>query len=146
MQNKIYALFYGSLRSGQYNFDRFNSSYPNGLRKIKTVILTGYKMYSLGSYPACIWTGRAADEVTFDLMEVSEAAYQAIERMEEGAGYQTNVVEHFLTEGNVSTLIKAKVFLFTKTEDLLDSRYPIVESGNWVYYQVPLAVSEEELN
>jgi gamma-glutamylcyclotransferase (GGCT)/AIG2-like uncharacterized protein YtfP len=143
MVGKKFMLVYGSLREGQYNYERFNRLFPGGLKKLNEVVLGGYKMYSLynNAYPCCIFTGESSQEVTFDLMEVSPECYEQIDGMEKGAGYEAHTIDQWvLNSFRVKQLVKATVYLFNDEEDDLDKHFEVVESGNWIFHQVPQAI------
>jgi gamma-glutamylcyclotransferase (GGCT)/AIG2-like uncharacterized protein YtfP len=81
------CLFYGSLRQGEYNQKYFDYEF------IRTVVLEGYKLYSLGSYPGIKKTNNPQDKLVCDLVRVSdENEFQSVDRMEIGAGYSREVV------------------------------------------------------
>jgi gamma-glutamylcyclotransferase (GGCT)/AIG2-like uncharacterized protein YtfP len=107
------ALFYGSLKKREFNFDRFGA----GTQKfIKTVELDGYDLYDLKYYPGLT---KGKGRVTFELHEVDDRAFDSISRMEAGAGYS-------LGEEKVDGK-EAAVFFYEG--DL--SEYKKIESGNW---------------
>lgn len=110
-------LFYGSLRSGQYNFNRFG---PGTQKYIKTVKIPGFKMYNLGYYPCVTESDNLQDEITAELHEVNEEAAKKIYFMEKGAGYLS---KHIEIDGE-----KAVIYYYT-SEHL--NRNNIIESGDW---------------
>lgn len=82
--------FYGSLRKGMYN----NRYFEKNLTLIKQgVTITGFKLFSLGSYPCAIKTNIDTDKLVVDLFEVDKQANYSIDRMEKGAGYTLEVIE-----------------------------------------------------
>ena len=113
---------YGSLRKGCYNFDRFCGYYPGEIiYKETTTIDANYALFSLGSYPALV-KSEEKNNITVDILEVSERAFEALNRMEVGAGYSPvkiniNGVECTVWIYNYKAHPNAKV-----------------ESGNWVEY------------
>ena len=73
------CLFYGSLKRGKYNYQRFP-----GQEFVQNVQLPGYDLYNLGPYPAAC----AGDGVLqAELHEIPLAVFNLIHRMEIGAGY-----------------------------------------------------------
>lgn len=76
--------FYGSLRSGMYN----HSFHREGMEYHKTVVIPGFKLFSLGAYPCAIFTGDGDDKLTVDLFTVTGSTEYNIYRMEIGAGYE----------------------------------------------------------
>ena len=107
---------YGSLREGQSNFKYFKSRYPD-IKVIKNNHrIEGFKLYSLGTYPA-IRPGNGSVEV--DILEVPKLCFGQITQMELGAGY--SAMEIFVDN--------EQVILYPYERDINPRR--IVESGNW---------------
>jgi gamma-glutamylcyclotransferase (GGCT)/AIG2-like uncharacterized protein YtfP len=110
---------YGSLREGQYNFERFKQAYP----EIKVVKnnhrIEGFQLYSLGAYPA-IKYGKGSVEI--DVLEVPQRCFGQITAMELGAGY--SALEIFIDNEQV---------VIYPYEQQVDPRR-LVESGNWNEY------------
>jgi gamma-glutamylcyclotransferase (GGCT)/AIG2-like uncharacterized protein YtfP len=75
---------YGTLRKGQYNFNRFDLTY------LKTETIQGWDLYDLGPYP-CAVPGEGI--LTVEIMECDEYNYQIIKGMELGAGYKEAEVQ-----------------------------------------------------
>lgn len=73
---------YGSLRKGEYNFDRFPSA-----KHIKTTTIQGWDLFSLhsGMYPGVKESKNS--NLTVDIIEVDAKDYNNIRAMELGAGY-----------------------------------------------------------
>ena len=119
-KNGRYA-FYGSLRNGMYNHGYFK----NGLEYLGTETITGFKLFSLGSYPCIIETGNEEDTVVVDLFNADNATATRIHSMERGAGYDYKDIE-----------INGKDFgIYTYTRDSLNAlsdRH--VPGGDWVKY------------
>ena len=117
MKNTNYMLSFGSLRQHSkrgYNFQRFG-----GQEYIETIVLDGYEMFDLGSYPTvCVGNGL----ITCELHSVSDDAWKRICSMEKGAGYQEKIVK----VGDID----ATIFVWDKAEI---ERYnlPKVANGNW---------------
>lgn len=77
---------YGTLRVGHYNFSRFD------LTPVKeSVVIKGFDLYDLGSYP-CV-EENPGEEITVDILECSEDTLQRIRRMEIGAGYNYKTID-----------------------------------------------------
>jgi gamma-glutamylcyclotransferase (GGCT)/AIG2-like uncharacterized protein YtfP len=96
----VYIAVYGSLRVGAYNYDRINSYFPPNnvkepkkFRLLQDSIITGYKMFNLGYYPAIVPTGNTSDEIIVEIMECHEEPYAYIDAMELGAGYEKGEIE-----------------------------------------------------
>lgn len=107
-----YCLFYGSLKQGKRNFNRFG-----GQNYIKTLELDGYEMYDFKYYPGiCGGNGK----ITVELHSVELDSFENIRGMELGAGYK----EKLLTVDNIN----ATLFVMDKYQV---KRFPRVENGNW---------------
>lgn len=105
-------LMYGSLRKGQYNFNRFN-----GLNYIKTTQIKGFDLFNLGAYPG-IKSGEGV--LTVDVVEATPETAERIDLMELGAGYTAETIN---LEG-----IDHTIYVY---------RGPVqksskIESGDWV--------------
>lgn len=118
----IRCLFYGSLRKGEYNYDRFLGYFgKESMKYIQTVRVPNFKMYDLGAYP-CVVRGDIEDFIVVDIVDVSPDCYRSIYNMELGAGYSetsVNVEEH-----------ESSIF----TYDNMGSRGTQVKNGDWVTY------------
>lgn len=77
---------YGSLRLGEYNYNYFKERYGNDMKYIRSIILEGYKLYSLGSYPG-IKKSQNNEPLMVDIIEVSDEVYHFITEMELSSGY-----------------------------------------------------------
>lgn len=110
-----YCLFYGSLKSGHYNFGRFA-----GQTLIKSVELEGFELFDLGPYPAaCVGEGK----IQCELQTVSDDAMRNIQRMEAGAGYKEMQIK-------LDNDITASIFVMNK-ERLVGYKAQKIEDGNW---------------
>ncbi len=109
--NKL-CLFYGSLKSTGYNFNRFF-----GQKLLKDITLQGYDLYSLGQYPAAC---KGQGSIKVELHEIEEDTYESIQSMERGAGYEESFIE---LDG-----VKASIFLMNPEH--LEGRSK-VENGDW---------------
>lgn len=89
MNKKHLYAFYGSLRNGMYNHAYMSS----GMEYQKTTEITGFKLYSLGSYPCVIKTGNTDDKLTIDLFTVTGNMESRIHNMELGAGYDYEEIQ-----------------------------------------------------
>lgn len=96
MSNTKRVAFYGSLRRGEYNYESFVRHYgAENYRYQKTSSISGFKLYSLGSYPAInkVKVGEESSNLIVDVFEVSEPVYQSIRAMELGANYKEITVD-----------------------------------------------------
>lgn len=115
--NLIKAIFYGSLRSGQYNCERFQQSFgKENFVYQNTKTITGYQLYSLGSYPMVLKDPNS--NLVVDEFLISPEAAESVRRMELGAGYSEEEIDG------------ATIYYYD------DNRYnaPKVESGDWSEY------------
>jgi|688.fasta_scaffold771024_2 gamma-glutamylcyclotransferase (GGCT)/AIG2-like uncharacterized protein YtfP len=87
-------LVYGSLREGDYNFERVKNLFgEDSIKKIGEKTLSGFAIFDLGHYPGLNETGNEDHKVLFDVLEVNEKAFNFIQRMELGAGYNEKMVD-----------------------------------------------------
>jgi gamma-glutamylcyclotransferase (GGCT)/AIG2-like uncharacterized protein YtfP len=108
-----HALFYGSLKQGEFNFDRFGQG---SQKYIKTVTLDGYNLYDLSWYPGLT---KGDGKVIVELHEVDDHAFENIKRMEAGAGY---------IEGKEKIDdVEASIFFYKGN---LQGK-PLIQNGNW---------------
>jgi gamma-glutamylcyclotransferase (GGCT)/AIG2-like uncharacterized protein YtfP len=81
---------YGSLKKGQYNFDRFIQSGFN-LEFVKEEVINGFDLYDLGYYPGVKVTS-SNNPLTIHILQVDQECFKVLDRMEKGAGYSQKVV------------------------------------------------------
>lgn len=129
--NDVGFAVYGSLREGDYNYDRLlkDSDYE----KTGSGKVLGYKMISLGSYP-CIVKGDDDSEIVVDYFNVIDKetiserkknTFFDIHLMEVGAGYYPTIIEE---EGK-------KYILYVFNEKYLYGKEKVVESGDWIKHK-----------
>ena len=120
---KYKILGYGTLRSGDYNFERMQGYFgEESIKKIGEVTLPNFKMYDLGHYPTIIATVEPDNQVVFDILEVNHPCYNFIVQMERGAGYQEIQV-------NVDGYGDCYVYIYLK--DFINDKTPVIKSGDW---------------
>ena len=108
-------LAYGTLREGQYNFDRVKTLFGvDSIKKLGETTVKGFKLLDLGYYPAAVPCENS--EIRCDILEVSEKANQFIDAMELGAGYSTELLN------------QEKIYVI-KDQNL---NFPKIESGDWL--------------
>ena len=78
MSEEIRVFVYGTLLSGESNNHRF-LSFSNKLGDQK---VEGLQMYSLGYFPACVYTGNDEHVVTGEVWEVDEETFRGLDRLE----------------------------------------------------------------
>jgi len=118
MSNKK-LLVYGSLREGEYNYERFNC------KTVKTGIpLEGFILVDRGPYPYAVPKDKGYKNTTIivDIIDVDERTAKSIEYMEIAAGYR-----------------KINVTLDGENYPMYVYNYypdggPVVESGDWSEY------------
>jgi gamma-glutamylcyclotransferase (GGCT)/AIG2-like uncharacterized protein YtfP len=81
MKNRVAV--YGSLRVGEYNYNYFKSTFPE-IEHTGTHTISGYKLFSLGSYPAATLGN---GELVIDTFLVGDDCFASMNGMEIGAGY-----------------------------------------------------------
>lgn len=106
---------YGSLRKGMYNYEALK----DGIEYIDTTTIKGFRLHDYGAYPFAV---EGEGEMVVDILEVEEEMYEAIKRMELGAGY----IEKEITIGDTTGYI----YLFRQP-----TNNRIVEHGDWVKYK-----------
>ena len=114
---------YGSLRKGAYNYDRFLQKYgKEDFFSLGKIVVPGYKLYDLGSYPGVKESNSKDDTIVVDILELSEEAYDTIYSMERNAGYKAKFIEE---EG-----ITCTIFIYNLE---VDEKYRIKE-GDYISY------------
>lgn len=122
VKKKRLIAVYGSLRKGEFNYDRFKSIFKNDFEYRSTRVVYGWDLFDLGSYPGIKKSDNPNKMLMVDTMEVSEECFQAINAMELGAGYEAIEVE--------IGIHKAIIYQYNYGVNLNN----IVESGNWSVY------------
>jgi gamma-glutamylcyclotransferase (GGCT)/AIG2-like uncharacterized protein YtfP len=121
MPDKVKILVYGTLRKGQYNFDRIINNYGSeSMKYIETKVIEGFKMVSISDwYPVIIFNGWKNQTIVVEVMEVSSEAKSFIDRMEVDAGYTIKQVDGM------------DIYCFVN--DYFGNK-GVIESGDWVKY------------
>lgn len=86
---KMNIFVYGTLLSGLYNCIAVGLDTQN---KLEDSELVGFVMYSLGYYPAVVYSGNKEDIVIGEVWECNDDIFEVIDRMETGAGYRQREV------------------------------------------------------
>lgn len=115
---------YGSLRRDCGNFLRFK----DGLNYLGTTEINGFKMYSLGPYPACQRSDNEKDKVVVEIFEVDKITRMTIDGMEYGAGYKKENIDVNL---NGETLT-CGIYVYPKNFEFNEDIYFRVVNGDWV--------------
>jgi gamma-glutamylcyclotransferase (GGCT)/AIG2-like uncharacterized protein YtfP len=116
---------YGSLRVGQYNWEH---SFKHARLIHASDKVKGFTMRTNGGFPAAFRTDDLSKEIevdVFDLSSLDPSITQAVDRMEDGAGYDLITV---VTEAGY------EVGMYVMKDDSA-YRFPTpVPSGNWLDY------------
>lgn len=120
LKDKKLIAVYGSLREGEYNYERFKEIYKEGFTKINEGTVEGFALYSLGSYPGI--RPEEGKTLRVDVMECNNQCFQSINSMELGAGYSAKKV-------TVNGL-ECTIYVY----DYYVSELKRVESGDWSQY------------
>lgn len=118
MRQKIAV--YGSLREGEYNYDRVRQLFGNRSINVlrKDIIVEGFDLFDLGPYPAI---SRGENNLTVEIISVDENAYSFIKSMELGAGYNEEHIK-YKPYGNV--------IIYTYPKNSFNKER-LVASGDW---------------
>lgn len=122
---KYLVLVYGSLRVGEYNYNRFKKYYGDEIKVVsQKVSIEGYYLHDLGSYPGItIDFNGDSKPLVCDLLEVSQRVKDSMDEMEFGAGYREDFEE---TEFG-----KATIYVYEWLGSNISNK---VESGDWSEY------------
>lgn len=113
---------YGTLKKGHHNHHVMGQSELLG-----EVQITGFKMYSLGGYPALT---RGEDTITGEVYEVTdENTLKNIYRLEGYSGVRDSSSNWYDTTDVSTKWGKAELF-YMKNENTYSNR-PVVKSGIW---------------
>lgn len=116
---------YGSLREGLGNWRWYLSSKAEA-EKISTEKIKGFKMVSLGGYPA-IYTSKDESEITIEVYKVTDKTFKGLDGLE---GYPSfyNRKEVMTSKG------KAWIYFIDSIAEKSD-QYTHVENGDWVDFR-----------
>ena len=123
---------YGSLRVGEYNHSSVKDSMPIVELERK---VAGYKMYSLGAYPAIVRTDDPEDIITIDVFDMASTQQasnmmSSIHRMETNAGYDIEVASTI--DGEMEVLLYTQTY---RAESFDELGHEQVVGGDWTAYQ-----------
>ena len=90
---------YGSLKRGCFNHKWTGMDRQKFLGE---TTITGLKMYSLGSFPCVVETGRVGDQILAERYEVDNDTFEKIRAMELGSGYREATITD--VHGNVGVI------------------------------------------
>jgi gamma-glutamylcyclotransferase (GGCT)/AIG2-like uncharacterized protein YtfP len=118
--------FYGSLRKGEYNFERFEQQWPGALEEIGTGYIVGWNLIDLGSYPSIVPADVDAS-VVGEVYDVSDEVFAHVEALEAEADYRRYTVDVHTTDS--APCVQAYVYGFSRPAEISDR--PRIESGDW---------------
>jgi gamma-glutamylcyclotransferase (GGCT)/AIG2-like uncharacterized protein YtfP len=115
-KNSLYA-FYGSLRRGMSNYER----YKEALNYKFSARLKGYKLYSMGQYP-CIIKSPESHSVHVEIFKITNSTLEKqIHEMELEEGY---AYKDIIIDGN-----EIGIYFFNSFENFRE-----VPGGDWVTF------------
>ncbi len=118
MVESAYYAFYGSLRRGLANYQKFK---PH-LHYRYSIWLKGFQLYSLGDFPFAYRTDSATDKILAEVFEIAHpSTQQLIDQLEFNYGYHAEVI--MIDEKPV------KIYLFRDK-----ANYPLVSGGDWMKF------------
>lgn len=113
------VLVYGTLRKGEGNYRHF----LDGMEPKVVDMLTNFKMYSLGAFPAIVESPDKNDFVVVELYEIDEVILKKLDRLE---GYP-----RFYNRKEVSTVTGNKGWVYYQEEKNADGRWELIPGGDW---------------
>jgi gamma-glutamylcyclotransferase (GGCT)/AIG2-like uncharacterized protein YtfP len=120
-KDSLYA-FYGSLRQGMLNHERFR----HALHYRYTESITGYRLHAMEHYPYAVHTGRSDEVLVAEVYHVIDSRVeQAIHELELDVGY--SYAEVMIR--NQST----GIYVFESA-----GPEPLVQGGDWVKFFGPV--------
>ena len=113
----LYA-FYGSLRRGLHNHEKFRPV----LHYQFSCWVKGFQLHSLGEFPFAIRTGEIEGVILVEIFEIRDLAIEKeIDLLELGYGYHIETI--LIDEQPV------KIYLFNEK-----ANYPLVSGGDWMKF------------
>jgi len=116
---------YGTLRQGQGNHRLLNQD------PVKHIEVAGFKMYSLGGFPAIQTSENSKDVIKAELYEVDDSTLRDLDRLE---GYdRTQTTTNTFYDVQVIDVDGDKVDIYTMPNREF-SESSRIENGDWVAY------------
>lgn len=123
---KRFIAVYGSLREGDYNYERFKAIFKDDFKKITEPIeIKGYRLFDLGSYPGIV-ESTDNHKLTIEIIQCSQECYNTILTMEVNAGYKVSEI-HVNDNG---VMYDCSIFIYQGNR----TNCPIVDNGDWISY------------
>jgi len=118
MNSASHYAFYGSLRKGMKLYEQYKS----GLDYRYSFWLSGFKLYSLGSYPCAVKADGLSNRILIEIIQISDPKIEIeIFDLEIEAGYYyEEILIHDIPTG---------IFLYQDA-----ANYPFVRHGDWVKF------------
>ena len=129
--DRVRLFFYGSLRPGQDNYERFRRDWPGGVSHVATGRIAGWALADLGTHCSIV-PASAESFVIGDVLDVSDEVFQQIERMEAGYEYVRRTVD--VHTGPGAQPIRADAYLFARPDEIKDR--PRIAGGDWTQRSV----------
>jgi gamma-glutamylcyclotransferase (GGCT)/AIG2-like uncharacterized protein YtfP len=121
-------LFYGTLRSGQWNNLRFPSFVPIGTEPIK---ISGFQMVDIGGIPAAIFTGDDLDYILCERFYIpDEKTRDRVDALESGYQFKRVLVDD--TAYGIYYFSGPR--FLSSMQPTTHPRYTIIPGGDWVKY------------
>ena len=118
--------FYGSLRKGQDNYERFMRDWPGAITDVASGRIAGWALADLGTHCSIV-PADPASTVIGDVFDVPAEVFQHIERMETEYEYVRTPVEVLTGPGGQA--IRADAYLFARPDEIKDC--PRIAGGDW---------------
>ena len=117
--------FYGSLRRGEANYERFTTEWPEAMHDVASGSIRGFELVNLGTHCSIV-PGAAGATVVGDVFDVSDELFKSIEALETSYGYRRQTVEVDIGGG---TSVTADVYGFARPDEI--THQPRIKSGDW---------------
>lgn len=138
---KNFFFVYGTLRKGQYNYNKLKALFGNeSIESLYTTTADYAGLYDLGNYPVMLET-RGSMKVTGEVIWCNDKVSKAIKDMEEEAGYTTSDVFLWLRDFGVKGEWKViSLVTYVAGKELQEkveknsNKYPRIYSGDWCKY------------
>jgi len=118
---------YGTLRKGCGNHTCLN-----GAELVKTCRVSGYKMYSLGGFPACVKSDDDNDMVQVEVYNIT--TYDQQRSLDSLEGYCRGESDQLFYDVDIVDADgeAAEMYVFKSSDGFTDEH--IIKSGDWVKY------------
>lgn len=108
-------IVYGTLKKDQYNYKYIKQMCgEDSLVKKEDLVLDGFEMYDLGSYPGIVQAENG--QIVCEVMEASPKAANFIQMMEQSSGYREAIIDN------------ARIYIYARPI----KSYNKIETGEWL--------------